>query len=104
MLIGIAELHGYKATSQFWADFGEYIHGEFGKAFANTKVSQLRTIPVGKSIPMENYVATYDQIREIIINTDGPIAIGKCMCREGANQKGRPMPYNDAFGNLHGIW
>ena len=89
LLVGIAELHGYKATSQFWQDFGEYINGEFGKAFASTKTSQLRTIPVGKSILMENYVATYDQIREIIINTDGPIAIAKCMCREGAKQEGR---------------
>ena len=38
LLVGIAELHGSKATPQFWADFGEYTAGEFGKAFASTKV------------------------------------------------------------------
>jgi Na+-translocating ferredoxin:NAD+ oxidoreductase subunit B len=90
LLIGIAELHAYKATPEFWENFREYINGEFGKAYFSTKISQLRTIPVGKSITMEHHVASYDQIRELIINTDGPIAIGKCMCREGAKQKGRP--------------
>jgi len=90
LLVGIAELHSSKATPQFWENFSEYMSGEFGKAFAATKISQLRTIPGEKSISMEYHVATYDQIRELIMNTDGPIAVGKCMCREGAKQKGRP--------------
>lgn len=89
LLVGIAELHSSKATPQFWADFSEYMNGEFGQAFASTKISQLRTIPIGKSISMEYHVATYDQIKELIKNTDGPIAVGQCLCREGAKQKGR---------------
>jgi ferredoxin len=90
LLVGVVELHGYKATPQFWADFGEYTGGEFGKAYASTKVSQMRTIPVEKSIPVEHHVATYDQIREIINSTDGPITVSRCMCREGAKQRGQP--------------
>ncbi len=90
LLVGIVELHGNKATPQFWADFGEYTSGEFGKAYASTKVSQLRTIPVEKSIPLEHRIATYDQIREIIKTTDGPIIASSCMCREGAKQRGKP--------------
>jgi Pyruvate/2-oxoacid:ferredoxin oxidoreductase delta subunit len=90
LLIGIVELHKDKATPQFWENLSEYMHGEFGKVFANAKISQLRTIPVGKSISMDHHVATYDQIRELIMNTDGPIAIGTCMCREGAKHRGQP--------------
>jgi Na+-translocating ferredoxin:NAD+ oxidoreductase subunit B len=88
LLVGIAELHSYKATPQFWADFSEYLNGEFGMACAKTKVSQFRTIPVGKSVDEKLHVATYDQIKELIINTDGPIGVGKCMCREGAKHRG----------------
>jgi Na+-translocating ferredoxin:NAD+ oxidoreductase RNF subunit RnfB len=90
LLIGIAELHEHNATPQFWADFGEYMSSGFGRAFASTKVSQMRTIPVEKSIPVEHHVTTYDKIREIINNTDGPIVLYTCMCREGAKERGSP--------------
>jgi ferredoxin len=90
LLIGIVEWHGAKATPQFGADLGEYITGEFGKAYASTRLSQMRTIPVEKSIEVEHHVTTYDQIREILNGTDGPIAVGRCMCREGARRRGQP--------------
>ncbi len=90
LLVGVVELHGYKATPQFWADFTEYMGSGYGKNFVSTKVSQMRTIPVEKSIPVEHHVATYDQIKEIINNTDGPIVVSSCMCREGAKQRGQP--------------
>lgn len=90
LLIGIAELHGHNSTPQFWADFGEYMGSGFGRAFASTRVSQMRTIPVEKSIHVEHHVTTYDQIREIINNTDGPITVNPCMCREGAKSRGNP--------------
>ncbi len=90
LLIGIAEFHGNRATPQFNDDFGQYMAGEFGKVFNSTKVSQMRTIPVEKSINVEHSVATYDQVREIINSTDGPISVQTCMCREGAKRRGNP--------------
>jgi Na+-translocating ferredoxin:NAD+ oxidoreductase subunit B len=90
LLVGIVELHNSKATPQFSADFGEYMRGEFGKAYASTSVSQMRTIPVEKSIRVENHVTTYDHVREVIASTEGPIAISSCMCREGAEKRGKP--------------
>ncbi len=90
LLVGIVELHANKATPQFWTDLGEYSGGEFGRAFASTKISQMRTVPVEKSIPVEQHVTTYDYIREIINGTEGPIGVNPCMCREGAKQRGRP--------------
>lgn len=90
LLIGIVEWHGSKATPQFWADFGEYINSNYGKAYAGTSISQMRTIPVRKSIEIEHSVTTYDHVRDIINNTDGPIIISPCMCREGAKGRGEP--------------
>ena len=90
LLVGIVELHAHKATPQFWADFNTYASGEFGRAYAGTKVSQMRTVPVEKSITVEQHVTTYDQIRDIINSTEGPIIVTRCMCREGAKQRGQP--------------
>ncbi|HEY98507.1 MAG TPA: 4Fe-4S dicluster domain-containing protein [Dehalococcoidia bacterium] len=91
LLVGIVEWQslGNKATPQFMTDFREYVSGEFGKAYASTKVSQMRTIPVEKSIQVEHHVTTYDHIREIINSTEGPIVVGPCVCREGAKQRGQ---------------
>jgi Na+-translocating ferredoxin:NAD+ oxidoreductase subunit B len=50
----------------------------------------MRTIPVEKSILVEHHVTTYDHIRDIINNTEGPIVINQCMCREGAKKRGKP--------------
>jgi Na+-translocating ferredoxin:NAD+ oxidoreductase subunit B len=90
LLIGIVELHGHNSTPQFGKDFAEYMGGEFGKVYAKTKVSQMRTVPVEKSILVEQHVTTYDDIRAVINSTDGPITVGRCMCREGAKHKGHP--------------
>jgi Na+-translocating ferredoxin:NAD+ oxidoreductase subunit B len=90
LLVGMLEWHANKATPQFGADFGEYVSGEFGRVYASTKVSQMRTIPVEKSIQMEHHVTTYDHLRDIINCTDGPIAANTCMCRESAGKRGQP--------------
>jgi electron transport complex protein RnfB len=90
LLIGIAEWHGSKSTPQFWADFNEYLTQGYGKLYATTKVSQMRTIPVQKSISVENRVTTYDQVRAIINDSEGRIGIAPCMCREGAKRRGEP--------------
>ncbi len=88
LLIGIVEWHGGKATPQFWNDFNEYLTEGYVKAYASTRLSQMRTIPVEKSIDVEHHVTTYDHIKEIIDSTDGPISINACMCREGAKARG----------------
>jgi Na+-translocating ferredoxin:NAD+ oxidoreductase subunit B len=90
LLVGIAEMHGGRATPQFWQDFSSYMAGEFGRVYNSTKVSQMRTIPVGKSITVEHHVTTYDNIRDIINNTCDPIVINRCMCRTGAAARGNP--------------
>jgi electron transport complex protein RnfB len=90
LLIGIVEWHSGRATSEFWADFNKYLAEGYGVAYGTTKVSQMRTIPIEQSINPEYSVTTYDQVRDIINNTDGPISLSPCMCREGAKSRGEP--------------
>jgi electron transport complex protein RnfB len=46
--------------------------------------SSLRTVPVEESIPLpEKYrVSNYDNVREIVENLPGPIAVANCICRQ----------------------
>lgn len=89
-LIGIVELHSSKASPRFFVNYTKYFREGYGKAFIETKVSQMRTIPVEKSITAENIVSTYDHVRDIIRDSPGPFAISPCICREGAKARGNP--------------
>ncbi len=62
----------------------------FGLEFLSTKLPQMRTIPVGKSIAVEHHVTTYDHLVDIIKGAEGPFAIHECMCRKIAAMKGNP--------------
>ncbi len=68
----------YSADGLFWRDF------------INTKVPQMRTIPVQKSITLEHPIGSYDEIKKIIEANDGPIVILECVCRRGAERAGQP--------------
>ena len=90
LIVGMLEWHQNNLTPQFMADFSEYSNSEFGRAYASTKTSQMRTVPVGKSIQAEHHITTYDNIRETIKGTDGPIVVAGCMCRKLAGSRGQP--------------
>jgi ferredoxin len=62
----------------------------FGKAFMHAKPSQMRTIPINKSISSSHPVATYNQIRELIQNAPGPFVVLPCICREKKALRDKP--------------
>jgi electron transport complex protein RnfB len=72
------------AASQFFQD------GLFLRDFVNTKISQMRTIPIQKSITPKHRIGSYDEIRKIIEGNSGPIVILECVCRAGAEKQGQP--------------
>jgi Na+-translocating ferredoxin:NAD+ oxidoreductase subunit B len=80
-----------KLTPDFLRDFDEFVSEKaFRLAMLSTGVSQMRTIPVGKSISVEHQVATYDHIADVIRGSDGPFAILDCICRKSAALRGNP--------------
>lgn len=90
-VVGMFEGQVKRLTPEFLSDVEAYTADKaFGLEFLSTKLPQMRTIPVGKSIAVDHHVTTYDHLAGIIKGTDGPFAIHECMCRKIAAMKGKP--------------
>ena len=90
LAVGSFELQLERLTKDFAQDMKQYLWGEFGKEMYRTKIPQLRTIPIEKSIPVPNkyQVSTYDNVKQIFENSDGPIAVINCVCRQAKDVMG----------------
>lgn len=90
-VIGIFELQAGNLKKEIIPDLDEYLMSTMRHEFfkKGTHV-QMRTIPIGKSIKIENRTATYEDVRKIIANTEGPIVINNCICREEKDKAGKP--------------
>ena len=97
LAIGMYEFQVDRLTKDFVKDMFQYEDEAFDEELAKTKIPQLRTIPVGKSIPVpEKYqVSTYDNIREIIENADGPFGVANCICRQANDLIGKSCTKTD---------
>ncbi|MCU0606122.1 MAG: 4Fe-4S binding protein [Candidatus Edwardsbacteria bacterium] len=91
VVIGMYEAQDGEPTREFLAAAGAYMQTRaYGRSLASTTPSQMRTIPIGKSITAEHHVATYDEIRALVRSSDGPFVIMKCICREEERIEGKP--------------
>jgi electron transport complex protein RnfB len=82
--VGMYESQVDRQTKEFAKDAKLFWEGGFGDEMYRTKIPQLRTIPVRKSIaaPEKYSVSSYDDVRSIIENVGGPIAVINCVCRQ----------------------
>ncbi len=88
-IVGMLEFQLQRLTPDFLADVRKFVTDKaFGLEFLGSKVPQMRTIPVRKSIPIYRYVTTYNQLTDIINGTEGPIVMHECICRKMAAMKG----------------
>lgn len=91
LLVGMYEAQDGKPSPEFLADAGAYMKTRgFMRAFLSVSPSQMRTIPINKSLSVEHHVATYDNIRDIVQNSPGPFVVLKCICREAAAMREKP--------------
>ncbi len=82
---GILTLQVDRLTKGFIDDLTNYdTEATKLKKPASKENSPLRTVPVKESIPLpEKYqVGNYDDIKQIIRNLSGPIAVANCICRQ----------------------
>jgi electron transport complex protein RnfB len=72
----------------------------------STKLPQMRTIPVEKSIHADHHITTYDNLKEIISGTDGLIGINECICRQRMKIKGKPCQKTSRLETcmVFGVW
>ncbi|MFX1393508.1 MAG: 4Fe-4S binding protein [Promethearchaeota archaeon] len=82
LVIGMYEYQVKNLSKEFIKDFFKYSVEAFGRELFKSRITHLRTIPVEESITYDLDVATYENIREIIKNFEGPIAVVNCICRE----------------------
>jgi len=84
-LIGMYETQDGYPDPAFLDDAKAYMKTPgFGRSFLAVKPSQMRTIPVNRSLPLQHQVATYDQIRVLVQSAPGPFVVLNCICRESS--------------------
>jgi NAD-dependent dihydropyrimidine dehydrogenase PreA subunit len=90
-IVGMGEAAAHNPTPEFVQAATKYSEdGLFWIDFLNSKVPQMRAIPIEQSITQEHQIGTYDEIKDIIETTEDPIAILECVCRNGAERRGEP--------------
>ncbi|MFX0001785.1 MAG: ATP-binding protein [Candidatus Hodarchaeota archaeon] len=83
LVVGIFEYQVNKITKEFLIDFEEYLMTAFGAELVGSKIFQFRTIPIEQSINREQFIANYNEIRQVIENVEEPIGVTNCLCRQG---------------------
>ena len=81
--VGFYERQLKRLTPELERDCREYILGAYSQASHSKKTTQLRTVPVNKTIAIERNVATYENIRGYVESHGGPFATMDCICRHG---------------------
>lgn len=76
-VIGIWEFHVNDLDPEFIKDMNEYIPTLAEEAW---KVPQLRTIPVGRSISVQNKVLPYEKAEEMVLSQE-KLLVAPCICR-----------------------
>jgi Fe-S-cluster-containing hydrogenase component 2 len=80
--IGMYEALVDRITSDFATDFLQYKEEGFSAQVLGKKTNQMRTIPLNQDLSFDSYVDTYDNIYDIIKNSDGPFVVANCICRQ----------------------
>lgn len=96
LAVGMYEFQVDRLTKELQQDVDQYFREGFGEAFHGPKTGQMRTIPIGARFVPERQVGRYDDARELIEGTKGPIAVMNCVCRQGKELTGEPCRQTDA--------
>lgn len=96
LVVGMYEMQLGRLTPEFIRDFNRYTADRrFGIEFLSTKLPQMRTIPVAKSILPEHNVSTYDEVASLLEEAEGPFVIFECICRKKKKMEGGACEVTD---------
>ena len=89
LVVGMYEFQIGKLTPEFLQNFDEYTSSKkYGIEFLSTKLPQMRTIPVAKSIQPQHHVSTFDEVTALLRQAEPPFAILECICRQKKTLQG----------------
>jgi len=107
LVVGMYEFQQNRLTPEFIEDFNDYTSNKnFGLAFLSTKLPQMRTIPVSKSIQPQHNVGTFDEVITLLQQAEEPFVIIDCICRKKKSIEGHSCKVTDrketclAIGNM----
>ncbi len=104
LVVGMYEFQLNRLTPEFIKDFNEYTSDKkFGLAFLSTKLPQMRTIPVAKSIHPQHNVSTFDEVMTLLQQAEKPFAIFECICRKKKSLEGKTCEVTDRKETCLGI-
>lgn len=96
LIVGMYEFQLNRLTPEFIEDFNEYTSDKkFGIEFLGTKLPQMRTIPVAKSIHPQHNVSTFDEVITLLQQAEEPFAIHECICRKKKSLAGNTCKVTD---------
>jgi electron transport complex protein RnfB len=96
LVVGMYEYQLGKLTPEFIKDFDEYTSDrKFGVEFLSTKLPQMRTIPIARSIQPQHSVSTFDEVTALMQQAEAPFAILECICRQKKTLMGEPCQVTD---------
>jgi len=102
-VVGMHEAKVNHLTKEYLTDFNQYIDEGFNIEFIGTRMSQMRTIPIEKSITPEHHIPTYEEVAKIIEDIDGPIMLVNCICRQANDLLGEPCKQTSLRENCMGF-
>jgi NAD-dependent dihydropyrimidine dehydrogenase PreA subunit len=96
LVVGMYEYQQNRLTPGFIEDFNAYTSNiNFGLAFLSSKLPQMRTVPVSKSIHPQHNVSTFDEIKTLLLQAEEPFVIIDCICRKKKSIEGTPCKVTD---------
>lgn len=96
LVVGMYELQIGRLTPEFIKDFNEYTSNKkFGIEFLSTKLPQMRTIPISKSIHPQHNVSTFDEVTSLLQQAEEPFVIIECICRKKKEIEGHSCKVTD---------
>lgn len=96
LVVGMYEFQIGRLTPEFIHDFNEYASDKkFGVEFLGTKLPQMRTIPVAKSIRPQHQVSTFDEVTTLLQEAEEPFVVMECICRKKKSIESRPCKVTD---------
>lgn len=93
LMVGMFEFQVNKLDQlpkEFIKDFHDYFDEAWLPEAFKVKGSQLRTIPIEKSIEFKENVADFDNLESLIESTQGPYMVTNCICKQLKDLEGEP--------------
>jgi Na+-translocating ferredoxin:NAD+ oxidoreductase subunit B len=97
--VGVYERQLTTLTPELERDALQYMREAFGEAFHSKQTTQMRIVPVNKTIAVERSVTTYDNIRAYVEESAGPFARMNCICRHGKELLGEKCLHTELREN-----